>query len=134
MRVFLVPTPGLREALPAVRDALAAGGHEVVNDPEAPLPPSALAQAERQAFLLAVDRMLEAEAVLADASDASAAVGWCASWFLAKGRLVVLTCRRDRRAALDPMLAGNPSPWQRLVLYDGPADLARSLGALLGGG
>ena len=132
VRFFLVPTPGLRDVLPALRGALAAGAHEVVNDPEAPAPTPGLAQAERQAFLLAVDRMLEAEAVLADVSTDGAAAGWCASWFLAKGRLVVLTCRRDRRNALDPMLAGNPSPWQRLVLYDGPDDLAKSLGALLG--
>lgn len=132
MRVFLVPTSGLRDVLPAVREALQAGGHEVVNDPEAHAPAPGLVQAERQAFLLAVDRMLEAEAVLADASTDSAAAGWCASWFLAKGRLVILTCRRDRRTSLDPMLAGNPSPWQRLVLYDGPRDLAKSLDALLG--
>lgn len=132
MRVFLVPTPGAQAVLPALRRALEAAGHELVNDPQAPPPPPGLAQAERQSFLLAVDRMLEADAVLADVGAESHAAGWCVAWFLAKGRLAVLTCRRDRRAALDPMLAGNPSPWQRLVLYDGPADLERALAAALG--
>ena len=131
MRVHVVPTPGSRELLPVLLRAMEATGHEVVNDPRAPPPTPGLSQAERQAFLLAVDRMLEAEAVLADVSEESAAAGWCVAWFLAKGRLVVLTCRRDRRAALDPMLAGNPSPWQRLVLYDGPADLEKALAAAL---
>jgi hypothetical protein len=132
VRVFLVPTPGASPILPAMRAALASSGHAVVNDPLAAPPPPGLTQAERQSFLLAVDRMLEAEAVLADVSEECHAAGWCVAWFLAKGRLAVLTCRRDRRAALDPMLAGNPSPWQRLVLYDGPDDLERSLAAALG--
>ena len=127
MRVFLVPTPGLPAALPAMRRALDAAGHTLVNDPDAAPPAPGLSQAERQAFLLAVDRMLEADLVLAEVSEPSVAAGWCASWFLAKGRLVVLACRRDRRAAHDPMLAGNPSPWQRLVPYDAPDDLAKGL-------
>lgn len=132
MRVFLVPTPGSQAVLPAMLRALEAAGHAAINDPQAASPPPGLTQAERQAFLLAVDRMLEAEAVLADVSDESHAAGWCVAWFLAKGRLVVLTCRRDRRPALDPMLAGNPSPWQRLVPYDAPDDLERALAAALG--
>lgn len=131
MRIFLVPTPGLAPALPAIRRALATTGHDVVNDPAAPPPLGGLVQAERQAFLHDVDRMLEAEGVFAEVSDESAAAGWCVSWFLAKGRLAVLACRRDRRAQLHPMLAGNPSPWQRLVLYDDEGDLEKALAALL---
>lgn len=131
MRIFLVPTPGLAPALPAIRSALEAAGHEVVNDPAAPPPLGGLVAAERQSFLHDVDRMLEAEAVLAEVSEESAAAGWCVSWFLAKGRLAILPCRRDRRAALHPMLAGNPSPWQRLVLYDDPGSLEKALASLL---
>lgn len=133
MRFYVVPGAA-PEVLEAGLRALAESGHEVVNDPRGLPPPGGLAQAERQAFLLAVDRMLEAEALLVEASEESAAAGWCAAWFLAKGRIVVLACRRDRRASLSPMLAGNPSPWQRLVTYEGPEDLRRSLVALLGKG
>lgn len=127
VRVYLVPG----DAAP-LADALAALGHEVVNDAAAPPPTPGLAQAERQAFLAAVDRMLEADCVVADVSAPRFEAGWCVAWFLAKGRLVVLTCRRDRRAALPPLLAGNPSPWQRLVLYDDPKELPGALRDLLG--
>ena len=131
VRVFVVPGAA-PEAQDAIVKGLADAGHAVLNDPRAAPPTPGLAQAERQDFLLAVDRMLEADVVVADASEDRAAVGWCVAWFLAKGRLAVVACRRDRRAALPPMLAGNPSPWQRLVLYDGPDDLAKGLLGLLG--
>ena len=131
MRIYVVP--GADEAIAkALVTAIHEAGHEVVNDPFGALRAPPLAQAERNVFLGAVDRMLEADALVADASAESHAVGWCAAWFLAKGRLVVLTCRRDARGALSPMLAGNPSPWQRLVAYEGPADLGASLRTLLG--
>lgn len=131
MRAFVVP--GADEAIQrALVAALQACGHDAINDALAPWRAPPLAQAERQVFLGAVDRMLEAELLVADVSAPSAAAGWCVAWFLAKGRLCVLTCRRDARAALTPMLSGNPSPWQKLVVYDGPNDLAASLRALLG--
>jgi hypothetical protein len=59
------------------------------------------------------------------------AAGWCIAWFLAKGRLALLACRRDARPGLTPLIAGNPSPWQRLVVYDAPAGLAAALRSLL---
>lgn len=126
MRVYVHAPPPLVEP---ILDALA--GHDVVNDPRAARP-APLAQTERQHFIREVDRLLEADALVADASDPSGDVGWMAAWFLAKGRLVVLTCRRDARAALAPMLAGNPSPWQRLVTYDDAAALRRALADALG--
>jgi hypothetical protein len=131
MRVFVVP--GADESVQkALVTAIHEAGHEVINDPFGALRSAPLAQAERNIFLSVVDRMLEADALVADASAEGHAVGWCAAWFLAKGRLVVLTCRRDARGSLSPMLAGNPSPWQRLVAYEGPADLVSSLRALMG--
>ncbi|GEM_PF-4565892 len=130
MRVFVVPGPD-EEVAKALVTAIHEAGHEVINDPFGALRAPPLAQAERNVFLGAVDRMLEADAVVADASAQSHAVGWCVAWFLAKGRLAVLSCRRDARAALSPMLAGNPSPWQKLVLYEGPRDLADALASLL---
>lgn len=133
VRVFVVPTPGLAPVLPSVLRALADGGHTLVNDPARPPPTPGLSQAERQAFVTDVDRMLEAEMLLADVSEESFAAGWCASWFLAKGRLVVLTCRGERRSALHAFVSGNPSPWQRLVWYERHADLETGLRRLLGG-
>jgi len=130
MRVFVVPGED-EEVQKALVTGLHEAGHEVVNDPFGAWRAAPLAQAERNVFLGAVDKMLEAEMLAADVSGESAAAGWCAAWFLAKGRLVVLTCRRDARASLTPMLAGNPSPWQKVVLYDAPGDLPAALGALL---
>ena len=112
------PCPGGRRAL---RDAAAASGHEVLPDPPHARP--GLATSERDRFLTTVDRMMEAEMLVADASAPDAGVGWCVAWFLARGRLVVLTCRRDARASLSAMVAGNPSPWQRIVVYDAADEL-----------
>lgn len=126
MRIFVVPGP--RAA--ALARAAQAAGHDVVNDIRA----HALAgvqKSERDAFLLAVDKMLEAELILADASIPDPAVGWCVAWFLAKGRLVVLACAKEQRVALSPMLAGNPSPWQKLVLYAGESELEAGVAAAL---
>ena len=130
VRFFVVP--GADEAVQkALVTAIHEAGHEVVNDPFGALRASPLAAAERSVFLGAVDRMLEADALAADVTREGATAAWCVAWMLAKGRLCVLACRRDARANLSPMLAGNPSPWQRLVAYDAPADLATSLRALL---
>lgn len=128
MRAYLPPSPAAR----LLREALLGLGHDAVNDPDAPSPAPGLAQAERRAFMDAADRMLEADCVVADVSEPDAEAGWCVAWFLAKGRLAVLTCRRDRRAALPPLLAGNPSPWQRLVLYDDAKEIPAALRDLLG--
>lgn len=114
-----------------MREAILAAGHELLGAlPEAH---RGVTQSERNRFLTTVDRLLEADLLVADVSRESAAVGWGVAWFLARGRLVVLCCRRDARAHMSPMLAGNPSPWSRLVLYDQPADLASHLADQLRG-
>ena len=127
MRVFLAePEGGLpADVRSAIFAALEPGGHEILAPP--PTWHAGVSASERNRFLTVVDRMMEADMLVADASTASQDVGWCVAWFLARGRLVVLTCRRDARATLAPMLAGNPSPWQRLVLYDDAGTLARGL-------
>jgi hypothetical protein len=130
LRFFVVPGPD-EAAQKALVTALHDAGHEVINDPFGALHAAPLAQAERNVFLATLDRMLEADALAADITHEGATAAWCVAWMLAKGRLCVLACRRDARANLSPMLAGNPSPWQRLVAYDAPADLATSLRALL---
>jgi len=127
MRVFLaLPDRGLApDVEQALRAAVDASKHEILADP--PAAHVGLAASERDRFLTIVDRMMEADLLLADVSDPDAGVGWCVAWFLARGRLVVLTCRRDARAGLSAMVAGNPSPWQRTVIYDDPAELTRAL-------
>ena len=132
MRVFLaVPDTGSPGGVAELlRDAATRSGHTLL--PDAPVAHAGLAASERARFLAVVDRMMEADMLLADVSSPDAGVGWCVSWFLARGRLVVLTCRRDARATVGAMLGGNPSPWQRLVVYDRPEDLATALKATLG--
>lgn len=132
MRVLLaVPDQGLpAEVEHALRAAATAGGHTVLDS--APAAHAGLAASERARFLATVDRLMEADMLVADVSVPDAGVGWCVSWFLARGRLVVLSCRRDARAGVPSMLAGNPSPWQRFVLYDRPEELAGVLKATLG--
>lgn len=132
MRVFLaLPDKGLPAEVEAgIRAALDAAKHEIL-----PLPPTAhagLAASERDRFLTSVDRMMEAEMLVADVSEPDAGVGWCVAWFLARGRLAVLTCRRNARPALSAMVVGNPSPWQRLVLYDEPSQLTSELRRAIG--
>lgn len=131
MRVFLaLPEKGLpADVERAIAEAVTGARHELL--PPLPEAHAGIAQSERNRFLTAVDRMMEAELLLADVSEESHTVGWCASWFLARGRLVVLCCRRDRRGALSPMLVGNPSPWQKLVLYEQADDLRETLGKTL---
>lgn len=124
MRVFLATESA------ALRDAIARAGNDALPAPPAAIP--GVVASERQRFLASVDRMMEADMLVADATDPDASVGWSVAWFLARGRLVVLLCRRDARAGLAPMIAGNPSPWQRIVLYDAteeiPALLAKTIG------
>lgn len=132
MRVFLaMPDRGLAPDIErALRDAMADAKHEVLADP--PAAHVGLAASERARFLATVDRMMEADLLLADVSEPDAGVGWCVAWFLARGRLVVLTCRKDARAALAAMLAGNPSPWQRVVTWERPDELRELLRKTLG--
>ena len=122
MRVLVLGLPTLRAPL---------AGHEVL-DP-APPPVAPLAKAERDAFLLTLDRLHEADVLLVEASEPSAEVGWAVAWMLARGRLVVLCVRRDARSRLPALLAGNPSPWQRLVTYADDADLRGQLEAVFPG-
>lgn len=132
MRIFLAaPDAGYAPDVEgALRDAAKASAHTLLAD--APAAHAGLAASERARFLATVDRMMEADMLLADVSTHDAGVGWCVSWFLARGRLVVLSCQRDARAGVAAMLAGNPSPWQRLVLYERPDELAAALRATLG--
>ncbi|HVM46039.1 MAG TPA: hypothetical protein VM582_08905 [Candidatus Thermoplasmatota archaeon] len=131
MRVFLaLPDRGLdAEVERALRGAMADAKHDVLADP--PAVHAGLAASERGRFLASVDRMMEADLLLADVSEPDAGVGWCVAWFLARGRLVVLTCRRAARPSLASMLSGNPSPWQRLVVYDDARELRSSLATAL---
>ena len=122
MRVFVLGPPALREAV---------AGHEVLEPAPPPLAP--LAKPERDAFALTLDRLHEADALLADVTAPSTEAGWVVGWMLARGRLVVLCARRDARAALSPLLAGNPSPWQRLVTYADEDELRARLAAIFTG-
>ena len=122
MRVLVMGPQALRDAV---------SGHEVLEP--APAPSVPLAKAERDAFLLTLDRMHEADVLLVDASEGSMEVAWAVAWMLARGRLVVLCVRRDARARLPPLLAGNPSPWQRLVTYADDAELRTQLAAVFPG-
>lgn len=132
MRILLAtPDGGLpAEVEQVVRETLAAKGHELLPPP--PAAHAGLAASERGRFLATVDRMMEAEMLVADVSDGDAGIGWCVAWFLARGRLVVLTCRREARPKLSSMIAGNPSPWQRIVSYAHPEELRSALAASLG--
>lgn len=131
MRLFLaLPDRGLApEVERALREAAGEAKHELLA--EAPLAHAGVAASERARFLTVVDRLMEADMLVADVSAPDAGVGWCVSWSLARGRLAVLTCRRDARASLSTMIAGNPSPWQRVVLYDDAASLTAALAAAL---
>lgn len=132
MRVFLaLPDRGLAPELErALRDAVAAASHDALADP--PAAHAGLAASERARFLASVDRMMEADLLLADVSEPDAGVGWCVAWALARGRLVVLACRKDARASLAAMVAGNPSPWQRIVVYERIDELRDGLAKTLG--
>lgn len=131
MRVFLaLPDASLAPDVErALRDAVGEAKHDLL--PDAPLAHAGVAASERNRFLTFVDRMMEADVLVAEASAPDASVGWCVAWFLARGRLVVLTCRREARATLSPMLAGNPSPWQRLLVYADAEELQKLLARTL---
>lgn len=133
MRVYLAlphfgPASDAGRALVA---AIAEAGHSLVNDPADARRLFPLAQAERSAFVAEMDKLMTADLLVADASQPDAGAGWAVAWFLAKGRLVVLCCSRDARASLPPLLAGNPSPWQKLVTYDDAALLQRAVTEIL---
>ncbi|HUR69651.1 MAG TPA: hypothetical protein VM370_10425 [Candidatus Thermoplasmatota archaeon] len=130
MRIFLaLPDAGLPPEVDAALRGVAGARHGLL--PDVPPARAGLQASERERFLQSVDRMMDAEMLVADVSAPDAGVGWCLAWFLARGRLAVLTCRRDARAQLAAMVAGNPSPWQRLVLYDDAASLTRALESAL---
>lgn len=133
MRVLLVPP---EQGLPpeverAMREAVGEAGRDLL--PDVPAAHAGLAASERARFLALVDRMMEADVLLVEASAPDATVGWCVAWFLARGRLVVLACARDARPRLATMLAGNPSPWQRSLVYSGPVELRELLVGTLRG-
>jgi hypothetical protein len=115
----------------ALADAIRDAGHSLVNDPLDARRAFPLAQSERSTFVEETDRLLAADLLVADASQPDAGIGWAIAWFLAKGRLVVLCCSKDARASLAPLLAGNPSPWQKLVTYDDAAALGRQVTEIL---
>ncbi len=131
MRVYLAgPVRGIEAppgALQAIREALDGMGHEIVNTLPAHGQKRTIAQADTRAFIQETDRMLGADLLVADVSTPSHGVGWTVAWFLAKGRLAVLCCQRDALSGLGVMLAGNPSPWQRLVTYTDADDLKTQL-------
>lgn len=131
MRVLLaLPDAGLAPDVErALREGIADAKHDLLAD--APMAHAGVAASERNRFLTMVDRMMEADVLVAEASAPDASVGWCVAWFLARGRLVVLTCRREARAALSPMLVGNPSPWQRLLVYADAEELRNLLARTL---
>lgn len=111
----------------AITETLQTRGHEPLW-PAPRAPP--LAQAERQAFSATLDRMHEADLLVADASSADTSVGWIVAWFVARGRLAIVCCRRDARDELPALLAGNPSPWMRLIVYADVDELRRALAGI----
>ena len=127
MRILvLAPDAGLDPDVERVfRDVVAEGKHDLL--PDVAAAHAGLAASERARFLALVDRMMEADLLLADVSAPDATVAWCIAWFLARGRLAVVACHRDARASLAAMIAGNPSPWQRLLVYDDVTALQRLL-------
>lgn len=77
-----------------------------------------------------IEALQAADVLVADATTPATDVGWAVAWMLAKGRLVVVTVRRDAVPTLAPLLRGNPSPWQRLVPYADDAQLRAGLAAI----
>lgn len=133
MRVYLAgPVRAPRsqpDVVPLLRRVVESFGHEVVGE-DRPLP-SPPAAGLRAVFEAEFDALQQADLLVADATDPSHGVGWKVAWMLAKGRLVVLALDRRAVARASPTLIGNPSPWQRVILHDGPADLEKQLSALL---
>jgi hypothetical protein len=131
MRVLVLTPPGTPEDVAAALDgALRAAGHQRL---DLPPPPRPLAIEQRAWFAATMDRLLEADLLLADVGTANASVAWALAWFLARGRLAVLTCPAAARAMLSPIVAGNPSPWQRVVEYADARALGDALAAVLSG-
>jgi hypothetical protein len=86
---------------------------------------------EAPGFLAAAERMPQADVLVAEVSRPSHGVGWDVAWMLAKGRLAVLCCERGAHALLSNRLKGNPSPWQKILVYDSPSSLEGALRAAL---
>ena len=107
---------------PGVLDALV--GHELLN-----VPPG---RSDKEVFVAAVDRLHDADVLLAEASVEGTAVGWAIAWMLARGRLVVVC--HHRGSPLPSLVAGNPSPWQRLVPYADATELERALASIAASG
>jgi len=127
MRAFVVPSGD--DALDGLLTAAAqAAGHEVLPPPG--FMGSGHSDARRGFFTTVVDRLHEADLLVAHANPATpsgaANAAWSAAWFLVKGRLVVAAVDEDALATASAMLVGNPSPWQRLVGYRGDADALTS--------
>lgn len=129
MRAFVALPLGTPEATTvALTEALLAAGHQPLWP--APRPPP-LAQAERQAFVVTLDRMHEADLLVADLSAPDTGVGWVVAWFAARGRLIVLCCRHDARSGLPALITGNPSPWIRLIVYQDEAELRGAIASIV---
>lgn len=92
------------------------------------VPPGRL---DKEVFVASLDRLHDADVLLAEASVESTAVGWAVAWMLARGRLVVVCHRRG--VALPSLVAGNPSPWQRVVAYADASELERALRSIFTG-
>ncbi|MFA5862091.1 MAG: hypothetical protein WDA16_10395 [Candidatus Thermoplasmatota archaeon] len=130
MRAFVaLPPEAADDVTAALAEALLAAGHELLWPASRPAP---IAQAERQAFTLTLDRMHEADLLVADVSVPDTSVGWAVAWFVARGRLVVLCCQRGGRDVLPVLIAGNPSPWVRLIMYDDGAQLSKAIASIVG--
>ena len=133
MRVYLALPPmgpasdTARALVAAIHDA----GHALVNDPVDHRRAFPLAQAERNAFVVEIDKLMTADLLVADVSQPDTGVGWAVAWFLAKGRLVVVACAKDARASLPVLIGGNPSPWMRLVTFDDAPSLQRATTEIL---
>ena len=125
----MLTPPGTLPDVAAAVDGVVKETAHVRLDP--PPPPRALAQEQRAWFLATIDTMHEADALVAEVSGANASAAWAIAWLLARGRLVILLCSREQREKLSPIYAGNPSPWQRILVYDGANDLRTQLSALL---
>lgn len=130
MLVYVTTPQAPHDVADAVRRVVAEHGHDVFDADAAAATP--MAGGARGAFDERFDALQRADMVLADASSGSQDVGWVTSWMLARGRLVTVLVARGHEGGVSAWIAGNPSPWQRLIQYSGAADVQAQLTALLG--